>query len=501
MQKLARPYSAIILAIFCALFGVYQDAKAMHVLVPNCQLLFKLFPHALYGYGDASIINRPRLETAREVIKGGKKITPELLQFWGVPKELHQFYNLDTGEFNYRPTEPRRLSLENGDEELLTMQVNTNAFRYGSKVAAVNLHLLRDLRSALETMPDLQLALVGSAKHADVEKVLQREFPKELRNRVHLLDVDWELNSWAQDWSKPLEGRAGVLVPTGAEVDGKIAVTKLNSHLGDSFKFISSPLYFDGGDVVVGKDHVFLGANSIESNMRALRISRDEAINALSAEFSKPVIEFSNRGQAISFHADLAMAVVRDLNTKREVILLESVELTAKLLFKNKRGFSRSAKHSDESTILKIFSQSKEDAKNLNASERSLYESLMSQGLENLRAHEEALDNMASEFLALGYDVRRIPGLCLEPKILDNLNKDSAYEHFQYLSWANVVVSQDTVLVPDLGLPVMDDYVNKVFKKIGYKNIVPMKFNRESLCRNGGTRCAIQTFRQKLFSD
>lgn len=93
---------------------------------------------------------------------------------------------------------------------------------------------------------------------------------RSVKSRTRFLHVekDFDVSLWAQDDSKPLTG-GGLLVPSnGLQEELQLHFLTALSALRNHYEVYDSLFPFDGGNVVVGSQHVFVGAETIEQTIR-----------------------------------------------------------------------------------------------------------------------------------------------------------------------------------------------------------------------------------------
>jgi hypothetical protein len=325
--------------------------------------------------------------------------------------------------------------------------------------------------------------------------------PEAVRNRVKTVTVESKspLELWAQDGSKPIKNperfRIQALVPN--RHDDRAQKEIWQELEGKGWPIQRSIFHFEGGDVVVGARHVFVGPAVIEDNMKRFKISRSEAVAALSAEFGKPVFEIKrnkipkksdpNFNHPIDFHIDMFLAVARNHKTGKETILLSSPELGFKALAGRRKD---SDFPEDWETMAEHLVQGAKDDANgfLTDAERELIATIKKTSPYAFRVQQDRVNAEAVRLKALGYDVKFIPGLAQ----LHGERNEGEWEIFGY---ANSILSGKKAIIPELGIPRLDRAATQVFEdELGYE-VIHVHSPTESLCLKGGIRCMTETYR------
>lgn len=89
-----------------------------------------------------------------------------------------------------------------------------------------------------------------------------------------------------------------------------------------------------------------------------------------------------------------------------------------------------------------------------------------------------------------------MPGIRTGDEFIENVNLNEA--PLQYYNYTNLVASGDMVLVPSYGIKAMDESAEQVFRDLGY-DIIQMKSAANTMCRNGGPKCASETYRRPVY--
>jgi hypothetical protein len=447
------------------------------------------------------LINPERTEaTVAWMVRSKGKSLQDVLKELKIPKSYHKFYAQD-GRFTYRPKEPIHLSVENGDEELRA-----------ARIQYVNLHepkerrvyelLISDYLRVLQELPRAKLIVVLNPEDQQGFAQLLKNAPASILARVKKSVIETERvpDLWAQDGSKPIRVKPGA--PLQTLVPKELPLSESQQVVWRALEEQGWPTRrtifdFEGGNVVVGDRHIFVGPDIVEDNMRKFRISRADALAALSAEFGKPVLEIkqnaiptqsiSSMHASIDFHIDMFFAVARNHKTGKETILLSSPELGLKAL----AGKRKESDFSSDWSIKceQLVRGAKDDPQDpFNDAEQALVDTLKKAGLEELRRQQDQVNAEAVRLKAMGYDVRFIPGIAQS-------DPDRIGHVWEIFSYANANFSGKKAMIPELDIPRLDRAARSVFENdLGYQ-VIPVHSPTESLCVFGGIRCMTETYR------
>lgn len=390
-------------------------------------------------------------------------------------------YNPDGPQFN--------LSLENGGQNIRAVRLN--AFDSGDEIMRL---FVDEFNYAYGGRSTPHVFLVGNVGYAESKerKKIERDF-KRMRLPQYEVIHSAHVAPWAQDGSKPINKPAenlATLIPrqmaTARETSHYInPITALQVHSG--LQVEKSQFRWEGGDIVVGQNHVFVGSSVLDMANQDFGMSASEALAALSREFSKPVIPIGVFDQVmakrypIEFHIDLFLSVVRDRFTGQDVILLGSVQLAVNLIqgISPDTGTIRVSKKTGQRRLSKLFDYLLGEGVQL--------ENEIQKVSDNLRT-EQNLNELASFLSRLGYRVIRLPYLSLGPSRYD-LNS-----RMSFLSYNNIIVDGERVLTSRLGIPELDEYSNSVFSSLGYR-AYGFTTAEASLYLDGGIRCLSEIYR------
>jgi hypothetical protein len=422
-------------------------------------------------------------------------ITADVLTEMGIPERAHPFYNVVTGKFDYQPTSKQILSPENGDEPLSLIHLNILPGAYGDLGLQ---SLLPDYVLVLRRLPDLRLLLVAPPEKLKALEEWRKGLPPRQSVRVHVVsagELGKDLTWWAQDGSKPAQsgtvGKAKFLLPRGpVQASDSLGYAGgiqglLESGLAES---VPSLFRFEGGNLVVGAKHVFVGSDEVEAAMKDFRISRSEALKALSIEFGKPVLEVGAPSQGggkeqLVFHIDLSLSIVRNRLTQRETVVMESPTAALEIILgkgvtHSKADFEKAQAGWVEARKGKL--KDYDDAEIFSLVKKMRWETLQYRILQ--------CDFLRSQIEGHGYETVSIPGLTQ----MGPGGSDEA--HAIPRNYTNSILSGSLALIPKTGDRGLDTAAAQTYRKLGYE-VLPMSSASFLYYQNGGTRCGAQTFR------
>ncbi len=437
--------------------------------------------------------NKPIEERLQTKIMAGQPLG-ELADEFNLPIETLGLFNRSTGNFEpdrARPKQP--LALENGDSKLKAIRINYE-FSYGSDGNAFPA-LLSNYLKVLQVIPDLELwVALREFDKVDFENMI-KDVPLEIKNRIKTVTTSsLQVELWAQDGSKPFEDGESTLLQTNGNKVKRRDYRKVVWDMEESGLITTETSYFrfEGGNVIVGDDHIFLGVDVVNDLVENIGMDRPEALSALSSDFGKEVIEIgipkigSNPEQP-EFHIDLTMSLVRDRTSGKEIVLLQSPYA----LFEQVLGFRNMSEANEVSFrknivdfLLKIKQQIQSgQKKSLSIGETRFIEELSKINLAELRLKEAQSSFIADLIEKSNYEVKKIPGWNNLSWTLSTFN------------YTNLVWSENYVLAPEYEIDFLDQYVYSIFEELGYQ-VIPMNSVQKLICKRGGIRCASETYRQ-----
>lgn len=484
------------------------------------QFLWKAAKEGKTASREAGISVEGFMNVARENAK--KAGTPFDSAAWlkqnlgSVAPEHRHFYDPQTGRFVY-PVQSPGLAVENGGQPLMAARINyvspkPNNF---SKLLNANVfeeHLgdfVRPLSSPrgaglMHKVPEMELLItVNKAEFAQLKGVLDQIPDPSLRSRIKVFDTTSKTSLWAQDGSKPLStGYYTLIQNDGVMVTGRPSYVQTTLAMEPTVRPTQSIFNFEGGNIIVGRDHLFIGTDIVQNQMSRFNISRVEALEALKNEFGghRKVVEMgalhpSGSLEQAAFHVDLNMAVVRDLKNGGDVVALQSPAKFLEVYGINdlmNKDFAAFASQRDLA-VAKI---------NANPAASAMEKTV---GSYLAKIDEKHWQKLVQEQLQMNYyrmlvekeglravDVpgTNAPSRGLSAKGPSVLTEKDAFPFYNY---TNLVASGRVVAMPQLDLAA-DAMAQKVFRELGYE-IHPTHAPKGSLCLMGGTRCMTETYR------
>ena len=300
--------------------------------------------------GQISKNNNPFISVLKQKILQGQTFDDAFMDL-KIPKKWYKYFNTETGDFDYFRTDPLVLSSDNGRQGARAIRINFEARHTENyilsflanvlvKTSQVSRQLVFDFRTVLTRISDLELYIaVRPDELAKVEKLVKR-YPSKLRNRVHITPINFARSRnvygnavWANDGSKPIHANElATLVQSDGNRVRRPVYNEITSALSQatSLNTTQSLFRFEGGNVLVGDRHVFVGPDIVNGVVEELKISYSEAVRALGIEFGKPIAVVGspdNKGKMrqTTYHIDLSMMIAR--NPKKideEIAFVES---------------------------------------------------------------------------------------------------------------------------------------------------------------------------------
>ncbi len=438
--------------------------------------------------------------TLASALSLGFPFDPTTLEALSIDRALWQYYNPQTGQLTLPSTTNGlgALQVENGAATQTRIRLN-----YRNKSSG---EITLDFLGALLTIPNLSLDILATnGVDPEYAELITRysHIDPTLKRRIHLhTDLKPELLNlaiWAQDDSKPLEltgQKPGLLVPyqyisaqasdenepppsSGPTKSERYRIAAQLAAQAQGLTLYHSPLIFDGGNIIVGERHVFVGSHIVDENVLRFRASRQNIINALSVEFGKPVIELGAaktndwRHHQADYHIDLTLAIGRSPTTGKEIAFVASEALALKVL---KQGALYAAAIGNTATSADYMQYAQD------------LETLHSQGKEFIR------DAYADKLAELGYEVRRIPSINTQP-LHSELMRELKIKHLNApLNYTNVTFVGAHALVPKFDVAALDRAAARVYEDAGF-HVTPMACAAHLARGLGGPRCVSSVIR------
>ena len=299
------------------------------------------------------------------------------------------------------------------------------------------------------------------------------------------------LRIWPCDDGKPLRD-GGLLISTKNDppsIGHRNAHIFMAKHM--NLALVGSPIAFEGGDVLCGERHVFVGRHTLEKNPAAGR-SAAQLARALGTLFAKPVFvletpKLKDPNLAKQFrhpmHVDTEVCLVFDRVTKRETVLVGDPKTLVEVILglqpnrlRGRRAFAAAVREAFRGSSLGDYFVDPLIAVNW-------------EGVLRARRHARALRRH-------GYPVQFVPGFAGLSSPLDSLaaKKKQEKKILRLLNYVNAVVDRGVVFLPWFEIPRLDSWTQEIVERLGYE-VVPARSARHSFTHLGGPHCLTSAIR------
>ncbi len=370
------------------------------------------------------------------------------------------------------------LAIENGRWPIKKIRMHRPQDRLGNQSA------IEILKPFFEERPDVVFQIIATqTQHsmADLSREIGRVWgASSIVPDIQILTTPHEVYLWAQDDSKPFLDSNRVLVPYNQKENAPVyknAIEALQNH--QTIDIVEGSFAFEGGDLIVGDRHVFIGSRSLHNSIshrnfhRLPGNSKASILREIEAIAHKPgfaVITANTRAHEVSqalFHLDVVMAVVWDHLRSKEVIVLSSTTQAVRAL--------RSVRPEQDDypaaqSLLDIFKN-----------ESKFYRDLRIQ-----------IELIQEDLEAAGYEVISVPGFYLPPRVERKIGMHHPLLTSLY-SYTNVVLDSERAIIPQTGLKVLDSAAAEIYRGLGYKIHGYDSFYPYRL--HGGPRCLMNVCR------
>lgn len=426
------------------------------------------------------------------VARAGFPIDPTTLTALGIPPEAHSFYNR-RGEFHYSNPNPFRLALENGTYPFQSFRIVARASDLTSPARTP----LDDYLNLLTEAPDISLSLALTPFDENHNQLVstskaQSQFEarrsailgarqQELSSRLVAYIANVPLHPWATDDSKQIGNNRFLISykPQYGLANLDRATRNNIKEMGtrNQYEIVRSLFLFEGGDILVGNRHVFVGWDTILKNKQLYRVSEQEILRALSSEFGKDVV-YLNLLEGIPTegydffmntfpHLDLHVMVVADRSTGEDVILMSSPQRAIDAL----RGHANDPVSRELSRAIRASSAA-----------NTIWEMVN-------RRYQTQLEQ-------LNYSVRTLPGLSF-PHMDRVAAREAGSPHSTVYSvnYVNAHAGGDLLIAPASESPILNEIVNAEFTRLGYRTAWQLSARESVSENNGGSRCFANAMR------
>jgi len=349
-------------------------------------------------------------------------------------------------------------------------------------------------------MPGIEVWMVVPEKEIELAEMIIDHMPKRVRRKFKLIPADQSMNVWAQDASKPLaDGETTLAQPKGNEVIRDENLVPLRSMQESGLiDVIPSPFAFEGGNIIVGNRHIFVGPDIVRDLSKQFHISRKNAVSVLSEHWNKEVIEIGRPNadgvlEQVDFHIDLSMAIAKAKLgrwEKREEVAIVSSPF---MLLEEILGFPP-IKNMDRDTYYDkmrelAYKVGYEDFPfKLTHTDKRLLLEMSELSYDDILVEELGYESMVETLVENGYKVVRIPGH----------NRFDEEQTLRAFNFTNVIFSGKNAIIPRYDSNLLDPYIREYYRKLGF-NVVGIRAVQNFICKKGGIRCLSETYRRPVF--
>jgi hypothetical protein len=251
-----------------------------------------------------------------------------------------------------------------------------------------------------------------------------------------------------------------------------------------------SSLEFEGGNIVVGNESVFIGFDTIEKNMKNLQLESPVVVDRFAVEFGRPVVVVGEQKQTIG-HIDMVFTPLGD----NKVAVADS-RLGASIVKESLASAPLQIERFERRCEKKFFGHpriSKVQLRGGGAISRPPLVGKTVQVLDESLALASELDQIAQQVEAAGFNVVRIPALI--PAQSDRVDEfGNAKPEYPFLTYNNVLMEIEDattriVYLPQYGLSTLDAEARLVWENLGY-DVRPIRGFAISSMYGGALRCS-----------
>ncbi|MGC8862562.1 MAG: hypothetical protein ACP5R5_07275 [Armatimonadota bacterium] len=327
--------------------------------------------------------------------------------------------------------------------------------------------------------------------------------PQRGRLEFFILPGKSDFTIWPQDPFVVLVARDGRRVLLASRefdrADDRLIPQRLAGHLHIPYR--RSKLSFEGGNIVAGSRHVFIGANTIRYNAIRLHKTDPDIVRAFQREFGRPVLVIGPVPQPVD-HIDMMLTAAGG-----DLIGVADPGWGARLVQRElKQNPGR----------IKAFERCCEEYYFGNPRVRALrdvkgelikppnIEGETSAAAEDSERIAPELDRIAVELRRYGYRVRRFPFLMRARKMtpLSSSGKKPPDMQAGYpcLTYNNVLIEDDSahriVYLPQYGLAALDRAASDAWRRLGWR-VVPVQGFAISAMYGGSLRCCAKVLERQ----
>jgi len=343
-----------------------------------------------------------------------------------------------------------------------------------------------------------------------------RSFLKVVSNpdpeRVSFVDLPPEASCsiWPQDPFLILQNPDGshclLSSRTFERADDRLVPDRLAAYLGWDHR--KSRFAFEGGNIVCGRRHVFIGAGTVRINATTMNLTEAEVVRGLQRELGRPVLVVGSLPQTAA-HIDMILTPLDE----RRLVLADAgwgARLARRELDRDPQSVERFERSCEEyyfgdPSIHEI----KDPAGRVLRPPQVVGQA--AHAVEDSEAIAPSLQAIAAQLSQSGYEVRRVPYLFRLPPELRRTSVDASGparspegEDFQpdypCLTYNNVLIETEggapTVYLPLYGWPAMDSAAVEAWQKLGCR-VVPVEGFAVCSMYGGSLRCCVKVLSRR----
>jgi len=293
----------------------------------------------------------------------------------------------------------------------------------------------------------------------------------------------YHLYNWAEDFMEVIQNRDGTVTLVSSASDPMLSPYEMAHFLKTLYPELIkdvkvTDLYFQGGDIIVGREWVFIGYHTIEVNMRKFEVDESEIIRKFEELFGRPVKVIGDKDHLpILAHVDTYLTPLTSPGGDPVIVVADPSLAKAELEKWSPLQRER---------YLRIIAQKiypKEFSIDPMATIDKVWEEIMSSFEQTYgKSLQGFLDYIAKKLQEEGFQVIRIPIIPYDG----------------YLTLYNNVEIEDTtskrvVYLPVYGIP-LDSMATATYEGLGYK-VIPINFVHALNC-GGGVQCRLQVLQR-----
>ncbi len=325
------------------------------------------------------------------------------------------------------------------------------------------------------------------------------------------LPSEHDFTIWPQDPFLVLLGRQGQPCLLGSaefdRADDRLLVKGLAEHLG--CKHRTSKLAFQGGNLVVGTRHVFIGVETIRHNALRLNISDEETVHRFQEELGRTVIVLGPLPQPVA-HIDM---VVTPLDAHHLAVADPSAG--ARLARAQLDKQPDTVGNFERSCEALYFGHPQIDVVHDRKGKEIRTQRIVGQTKTAVAACETIgphLDKLARHLKDFGYEVYRVPYLAQGRDEPGGAANELGREHehscdneepkagYPCLTYNNVLMEslgdRRVVYLPQYGWAAMDTAAGQAWKRMGY-TVVGVEGLTTSAISGGSLRCCVKVLQRE----